>query len=84
MNQRDHGLGQALNTVFETTSDKAGAVVATGAILSPWWRYKLQLLSEDAALFMPILGATWLSVQIVAKLVELRCRAISDRDSAER
>lgn len=74
MNQRDPFLTDLLHAMVETASDRVNAAVAASAILTPLWREKIHLLSEDAALFMPILGATWLFIQIIAKLIELRCR----------
>lgn len=42
--------------------------VATSAALSPWWLPSLQSVSDTAAMVLPILGVTWLLVQIGAKL----------------
>jgi hypothetical protein len=74
MNQRDPFLSDLLHAMVETASDRINAAVAASAILTPLWRERVRLFSEDAALFMPILGVAWLCVQIIAKLIELRCR----------
>lgn len=47
------------------------AVTDTGALaalVSPVWLPALHTASEVAALVLPILGATWLAVQIAIKL----------------
>lgn len=41
------------------------AVVATA---SPWWMPYLTQSSQAASLWLPLLGAAWLIVQIVLKL----------------
>lgn len=41
---------------------------AVAAIVSPLWLPALHTASEIAALILPILGATWLIVQIIIKL----------------
>lgn len=41
---------------------------AVAAIASPLWLPALHTASEVAALILPILGATWLAVQIIIKL----------------
>jgi hypothetical protein len=41
---------------------------AIAAIASPLWLPALHTASEVAALILPILGATWLAVQIIIKL----------------
>lgn len=40
-------------------------VVATGAVLTPFWYDSLKLVSENAALLLPIFGLTWLIIQMV-------------------
>ena len=52
--------------------DSATAVVATSAVTSPVWLPWLQAVSQAAALIAPILGATWLLVQIWARITEVR------------
>lgn len=54
----------------------AGAV---GAVISPWWLPSLHKLSIVAAEFAPILGASWLILQIVVKLYEMY-RKYKDND----
>lgn len=47
---------------------------ATAAVVSPFWMPWLQTVSEGASITLPILGAVWLVVQIIAKIVEVRRR----------
>jgi hypothetical protein len=46
-------------------------VIAVTAVTSPWWFPTLEDISSFAALWLPILGATWLVVQIVSKTIEI-------------
>jgi hypothetical protein len=46
-------------------------VGATAALTSPVWLPWLHTASEFAALMFPILGGTWLAVQIIVKLVQV-------------
>lgn len=46
-------------------------VTAGVALVSPFWLPSLQQVSEIASIALPILGAAWLIVQIVAKLYEV-------------
>jgi hypothetical protein len=46
-------------------NEQTTTFVASGAITSYWWLPALQAWSEVAALLLPVLGATWLVVQIV-------------------
>lgn len=41
---------------------------AVAAVVSPVWLPALHTASDVAALVLPILGATWLAVQIILKL----------------
>ena len=41
--------------------------VAAGAVTSPWWLDTLAQLSHIAAQLVPIVGLTWLVVQIIYK-----------------
>lgn len=50
------------------TVDHVTNTAALGAVGSPWWLPSLQTVSDSAALVLPILGVTWLLVQIGAKL----------------
>lgn len=43
----------------------ASAVAAT---CSPWWLPRLADVSTDAAMILPILGVTWLLVQIGTRI----------------
>jgi hypothetical protein len=47
-------------------------VTAGAALVSPWWLPAIQGVSEIASVLLPILGAAWLIVQIVAKVIEVR------------
>lgn len=53
-------------------SDRVTTVVAAAAVGTPLWLPSIQQVSTHAALWMPILGVTWLIVQIIAKIIELR------------
>lgn len=46
--------------------------VAVTALTTPFWLPSLQKLSEFAGLVIPILGATWLLVQIFGYFFQLR------------
>ena len=50
------------------TIEKATNIIATGAVASPVWMPGLRLVSEFAALLLPIAGLLWLSVQIYMKI----------------
>jgi len=41
-------------------------------VVSPFWLPAVMQISEIASVTLPILGAVWLVVQIVAKVVEVR------------
>jgi hypothetical protein len=58
----------ALNTIFATTSEKVGGVISAAAITSPLWIQEIKPYSDVAALFAPILGCIYLSLQIGFKL----------------
>lgn len=45
---------------------------AGAAVVSPFWLPSVQHLSELASITLPILGALWLIVQIIAKIIEVR------------
>lgn len=49
---------------------------ALAAVVSPLWLPALHTASEVAALVLPILGATWLAVQIAIKIYVF-CKARS-------
>lgn len=53
-------------------NDRVTTVVAAAAVGTPWWLPYLQSVSQHAALWMPILGAAWLLLQIVSKIHDLR------------
>ena len=57
---------------FEMVTD-AASVVAIG---SPWWLPFLKGTSEIAAMLLPIMGVTWLAVQIGFKIYrEMKAKA---------
>ena len=58
----------AFEQIFTTTSEKIGGVVAASAISSPLWLQQIKPYSEVAAVFVPILGCIYLSMQIGFKL----------------
>ena len=66
--RHDSPFYDILNTLFSTTSEKAGAVVAASMISSPLWLQTIQPVSDVAAVFAPILGCTYLSMQIGLKI----------------
>jgi len=51
-------------------NDTITATGASAAITSPWWIPTLEDVSVYAAEFLPILGAIWLVVQILVKLMD--------------
>ena len=55
-----------------STVDNATTAVAASAVASPIWLPWLAPASEAAAAVMPLLGAVWLVVQIIAKVREIR------------
>lgn len=57
-----------MGVVFATTSDKVGGVISAAAITSPLWLQQIKPLSDVAAVFAPILGCVYLSLQIGFKL----------------
>ena len=57
-----------LSTIFTSTSEKVGGAVAAGAITSPLWLQQIKPYSDVAAIFVPILGCLYLSLQIGFKL----------------
>lgn len=66
--QHDHSLLSSWNDIFSTTAEKAGAVVSVGMISSPLWLQYVKEVSDIAAVFVPILGCIYLSLQIGFKL----------------
>lgn len=46
-------------------------VTAFGAVTTPFWLPALNTASEIAGTVAPILGALWLTVQIVAKCADI-------------
>ena len=66
--QHDSSLADTFNAVFVTTSDKIGGAVSAAAITSPLWLQQIKPFSDVAAIFVPILGCIYLSLQIGFKL----------------
>lgn len=56
------------NTVFTSTSEKIGGAMSAAAITSPLWLQTIKPYSDVAAVFVPILGCIYLSLQIGFKL----------------
>ena len=54
--------------MFLTTSEKVGGVVSAAMISSPLWLTQVKPYSDIAAVFAPILGCIYLSLQIGFKL----------------
>lgn len=54
------------------TAETATTAAAGAAIASPFWLPNVHTVSEAAAEILPILGAIWLIVQIVTKIIEVR------------
>jgi len=50
--------------------DKISNTIAAGAVVSPWWLPSLTELSQNAGLLLPILGCTFLVIQIISKLID--------------
>lgn len=64
----DPNAPDIIGTLFATTSEKIGGVVAGAAITSPLWLQQIKPYSDVAAVFVPILGCIYLSLQIGFKL----------------
>lgn len=70
--QQHQSLAEYMNEIFVTAGDKAGAVVSVGMISSPLWMQYLKVYSDVAALLAPILGCTYILLQIGFKLWDRR------------
>lgn len=57
-----------LSALFTTTSEKVGGTIAAAAVTSPLWLQQIKPYSDVAAIFVPILGCVYLSMQIGFKL----------------
>jgi hypothetical protein len=57
-----------LSTMFASTSEKVGGAISAAAITSPLWLQSIKPYSDVAAIFVPILGCIYLSLQIGFKL----------------
>jgi len=57
-----------LSSLFTSTSEKVGGAVSAAAITSPLWLQAIKPYSDVAAVFVPILGCLYLSLQIGFKL----------------
>ena len=60
--------GDLLSTLFVSSAEKTGAVVSAAMISSPFWLTSIKPFSDVAAVFAPILGCIYLSLQIGFKL----------------
>ena len=60
--------GDLLSTLFVSSAEKTGAVVSAAMISSPLWLASIKPFSDVAAVFAPILGCIYLSLQIGFKL----------------
>jgi flagellar biogenesis protein FliO len=56
------------------TLDNATSAAAGAALTSPLWLPVLEDMSSLSALLLPILGAIWLIVQIIVKMIERKER----------
>jgi hypothetical protein len=52
------------------TLDNATTAAAGAALSSPLWLPVLEDVSSVSALLLPVLGAIWLIVQIIVKMIE--------------
>jgi hypothetical protein len=66
--QHNHTMGSGLDFVFQTTGEKVGGLVSAAMISSPLWLQEVKPYSDIAAIFAPILGCTYLLLQIGFKL----------------
>lgn len=63
-----HHNSDLLGTLFVSTAERTGAVVSAAMISSPLWLSYIKPFSDAAAVFAPILGCIYLSLQIGFKL----------------
>lgn len=63
-----HHNTDILSTLFVSTAERTGAVVSAAMISSPLWLSYIKPFSDAAAVFAPILGCIYLSLQIGFKL----------------
>jgi len=63
-----HNNTDILSTLFVSTAERTGAVVSAAMISSPLWLSSIKPVSDVAAVFAPILGCIYLSLQIGFKL----------------
>jgi hypothetical protein len=66
--QHNESFHELFGTMFSTTSEKIGGVVAGAMISSPLWIQEIKPYSDIAALLAPILGCIYLVLQITFKL----------------
>ncbi len=62
-----------------TIVEQNTTVVATTAVMTPFWLPSLSQVSEVAATITPILGALWLIIQIVSKTSHLLRKRHEDK-----
>ncbi len=60
--------------------DQITNTVAAAGVSSPLWLPSLHTVSATASAIVPILGAVWLTVQIVIKLIETHRSMKNDKD----
>ena len=54
----------ALNPAIDSVTNVGAGVAVASPVLLPW----IEKVSDTAALWLPVLGAVWLIVQIINKL----------------
>ena len=65
--QPQHNLPEVVGSIFETASERVTAAVAATAVISPIW---LPYAHDVAAQWAPVLGCTWLILQISLKVFD--------------
>lgn len=63
---QSHGLFELITTLLSTPHGKVDTAVSTGMITMPLWLQYLESISQIAALLAPILGCTYVILQIWA------------------
>ena len=66
--QHELGFMLSWNDLFSTSAEKTGAIISASMISSPLWLPYVKAVSDVAAVFVPILGCIYLSLQIGFKL----------------
>ena len=55
---------------FATPVEKLTAAIAAVSAMAPWWHEKLHEVSSVAAEWLPILGCTWLVMQMALRALD--------------